>query len=326
MKLTIKNKLTLITLIAVFYSPIINACDFCNGMMGINPYYNYSDKIMLNILFQHSTLDAIQSNQHDALNKHNFLSGMEGTQKIMHGGNETNNSTENKINFEFAYQHHFNSKFMITSVAPIEKSSSSSEGESTGLGDISILGHFVLRPDFGLEDSPLTFLFGAGIKLPTGNFDRKHSDGDRMEINHQTGSGSVDYILNGSAFYQLKDFTLGTDLYGKINSKNKYDEKLGNWFSASGTISYDVYRNDEEMIGLVAIGGLRYEFKGENSTDNQTSDKISDFASVFGNVGVQLIYEEIRLNVSVLIPFSQNRSETLPTEHTRYLIGTRWEF
>lgn len=317
----------LVALIPLLKSTSVYACDFCNGMMGINPYYNYSDKIMLNILFQHSTLDALSSaSSMNKLGFNNQFPGIESIESTKHDVAGTENSTENKINFEFAYQHHFNSKMMITGVAPIEKSSSTSERESTGLGDISILGHYVYRPDFGLEDSPLTFLIGAGIKLPTGNFDQKHSDGDRKEIDHQKGSGSFDVILNGSAFYQLKDFTFGTDLYGKLNSKNKYDEKLGNWFSASGIVSYDAYRNDEDMIGLIAIGGVRYEFKGENSTGNETVDKLSDFASVFGNAGVQFIYEEIKLNVSALFPVSQNKSKTLPTEHTRYLIGTRWEF
>lgn len=328
MFMTKKTKL-IIFLSFLLNSQILFACDFCNGMMGINPYYNYSDKIMLNILFQHSILNATSSGTASAMEKQYFSEfnpRIEGIKSIKHDVTGEKSSDEHKINFEFAYQHHFNSNWMVTAVVPIEKTSSNLEGDEIGLSDISILGHFIYHPDFGLEDSPITLLIGAGIKIPTGNYDRKHDDGDRMEIDHQIGSGSVDYILNGSCFYQLKDFTIGADLYGKMNSKNKYDEKLGNWFSASGTVSYDAYRNDEDLIGLIAIGGLRYEYKGENTTENSITDKLSDFASVFGNIGFQVIYQEIKLNVSALVPINQNKSKTLPTEQTRILLGTRWEF
>lgn len=98
--------------------------------------------------------------------------------------------------------------------------------------------------------------------------------------------------------------------------KKKYKEKLGNWFSASGTVSYDAYRNDDEMIGLIGIAGLRYEFKGENSVDG-FSDRFFRFCFRFWEFWISVYLSGNQIKCFGFGPISQNKSKTLPTEQTR---------
>src|SRR5690348_6689478 len=67
-------------------------------------------------------------------------------------------------------------------------------GSVAGIGDMSLLAKYRLTEGTG----PSLALIG-GIKLPTGSTHRKSLDGERLETEHQPGTGSWDPILGASA-------------------------------------------------------------------------------------------------------------------------------
>ena len=67
-------------------------------------------------------------------------------------------------------------------------------GSVSGIGDASILAKYRLT-----EGEGLGFALIAGIKLPTGSTHRRSLDGERLETEHQPGTGSWDPILGASA-------------------------------------------------------------------------------------------------------------------------------
>jgi hypothetical protein len=84
---------------------------------------------------------------------------------------------------------------------------------SRAIGDLSLLGEYVFAHDHkaGWFVSAL-----GGVKLPTGDTGQTAPDGERLETEHQPGTGSWDplfglaaskswgpWALHGSAFYQL---------------------------------------------------------------------------------------------------------------------------
>jgi hypothetical protein len=84
-------------------------------------------------------------------------------------------------------------------------------GDVRGIGDLNVIGKYRLFHDRGLGLALL-----AGVKIPTGSTHRRDPDGERLETEHQPGSGSWDSIfgvaggmavgplqVNASAIYQL---------------------------------------------------------------------------------------------------------------------------
>jgi hypothetical protein len=67
-------------------------------------------------------------------------------------------------------------------------------GSVSGIGDASILAKYRLT-----EGDGLGFALIAGLKLPTGSTHRSSPDGERLETEHQPGTGSWDPILGASA-------------------------------------------------------------------------------------------------------------------------------
>lgn len=67
-------------------------------------------------------------------------------------------------------------------------------GNVSGIGDASLLAKYRLT-----EGAGVGFAIIAGIKLPTGSTHRRSPDGERLETEHQPGTGSWDPILGASA-------------------------------------------------------------------------------------------------------------------------------
>jgi hypothetical protein len=86
-------------------------------------------------------------------------------------------------------------------------------GSVSGIGDLSLVAQYQLAHDH--EAAWFVGLLG-GLKLPTGSTHRTSPNGERLETEHQAGTGSWDplfglaaskswgtWALHGSALYQL---------------------------------------------------------------------------------------------------------------------------
>ena len=67
-------------------------------------------------------------------------------------------------------------------------------GDISGLGDLNLMARYKL-----LDRQSVRFALIGGIKLPTGSTHRRSNEGERLETEHQPGSGSWDPLV-GAAF------------------------------------------------------------------------------------------------------------------------------
>ena len=67
-------------------------------------------------------------------------------------------------------------------------------GSVSGIGDLSLLAKYRFT-----EGERSGFALVAGIKVPTGSTSKRSIDGERLETEHQPGSGSWDPILGATA-------------------------------------------------------------------------------------------------------------------------------
>jgi len=96
-------------------------------------------------------------------------------------------------------------------------------GSVAGIGDASLLARYKL-----MSDPAATFAVLAGIKLPTGNTHRRSDEGERLETEHQPGTGSFDPIAGAAFGTQLGAVRLTASGFYQISGKGAQQTRLGN--------------------------------------------------------------------------------------------------
>jgi hypothetical protein len=318
-------RIYLLLLLTVVIVQAASACDFCNNLHGINPLYNENNRLMIHFLSQRSTLPAVAANDAEmsAVAKSVLPQSGDG---IQHHG-EAGGGTETRKTIELAYQYHLFTDVLVTASIPftMTEMTSSQSASSQGLGDATLLALYVLPLDDGEEEKSITVLLGGGIKLPTGKSNFTHADGTRYEQHLQLGSGSTDFILNSIVISQFAKWTFAFDAFGKINSSNSFNDKTGNSLSLSLLASHDLYRKNSSLFAIIGTFGIRTELSARDKVAGAI-DGDSGFANTYANLGAQFVYDWLRLDISLLAPFIQNRSERFAQEKARLLGGVRFEF
>jgi hypothetical protein len=162
-------------------------------------------------------------------------------------------------------------------------------GTESGLGDISLLGHFVLlHKETGgqksvkfddpksprLEDSPPNFavsvVLTGGVKFPTGGTSRLKEEFHENEVpgapasgihGHDLtlGTGSVDGIFGGESALRYRDYFMEASVQFTLRGDGAHQYHFANDLTWSGGPGYYLVHRPDAIVGLqCAISG---EFK-----------------------------------------------------------------
>jgi hypothetical protein len=106
-------------------------------------------------------------------------------------------------------------------------------GSVAGIGDLNILGKYRLTdgPGFG-------FALIGGIKLPTGSTHRRSPDGERLETEHQPGSGSWDPIAGASASVPFGSVQLTASALYQWSTRGAQATRLGDRLQGGIALSH----------------------------------------------------------------------------------------
>ena len=96
-------------------------------------------------------------------------------------------------------------------------------GTVSGVGDVSLLAKYRFT-----EGERTGFALIAGIKVPTGSTQERSIDGDRLETEHQPGSGSWDPIFGASAGTRVGPVQLTASALYQISTEGAQNTRLGN--------------------------------------------------------------------------------------------------
>lgn len=99
-----------------------------------------------------------------------------------------------------------------------------SNGDQKGIGDLSLFAQWKFHddPDAGLYAS-LYF----GVKVPTGRTDVESPGGERLEPDHQPGSGSLDGFVGLAATKRVGASTIGVSALYTVAGDGSQDSNLG---------------------------------------------------------------------------------------------------
>ncbi len=106
-------------------------------------------------------------------------------------------------------------------------------GSVSGIGDANLLMKYRLT-----DDERFGFALIGGIKLPTGSTHRRSLDGERLETEHQPGTGSWDPIFgaSGSARFGTVQFT-ASGIY-QLSTRGAQQTRLGDRFQGGLALSH----------------------------------------------------------------------------------------
>jgi hypothetical protein len=106
-------------------------------------------------------------------------------------------------------------------------------GSISGIGDASVLAKYRLTHGDGAG-----FALVAGIKLPTGSTRQRDSEGERLETEHQPGTGSWDPIVGASAATRMGVVRLTASALYQISTTGAQETRLGDRFQAGVALSH----------------------------------------------------------------------------------------
>jgi len=126
------------------------------------------------------------------------------------------------------------------------------------LGDAIFLANYRLIDHISSNNRlRQTLVAGGGVKLPTGNY--QYEEGSEKEVdnpNFQAGTGSTDFLMNGSYSLRYKKFALSAGVTYKMNTSNKEDYRFGNKLLSVVQVKYV---KDVRNISIIPSVGLIVE-------------------------------------------------------------------
>ncbi len=102
-------------------------------------------------------------------------------------------------------------------------------GSVSGIGDLSLLAKY--RPADGLA------LLG-GIKIPTGSTHKKSPDGERLETEHQPGTGSWDPLVGAAFGTKIGPLGFSASAIYQMSTEGAQETELGDRIQGGIALSY----------------------------------------------------------------------------------------
>jgi hypothetical protein len=226
-------------------------------------------------------------------------------------------------------------------------------GAESGVGDVSLLGKFVLfhskagertslkfddpkNPHFESSESDFTAsaLLIGGVKLPTGGTSRLKEEFNEVEVpgapesgihGHDLtlGTGSYDAIAGGQTSLRYKSFFFQADTQFAVRGDGAHQYHFANDLSWSGGPGYYIVRGRTTIVGLQCACSGEYKdvdrFRGKAAED-------TGITSVFIGPRVMASYGKLSAELAGEFPISIHNTalQAVPDYRIRASVGLRF--
>lgn len=196
--------------------------------------------------------------------------------------------------------------------------------KSSAVGDVTILAnHNLLGNKMGNRNAHKVnqqLWIGAGLKLPTGKFSADPDD-FIPSANNQTGTGSLDLLLNGMYVVRMSNWGVTSNVTYKIN-RDAHNYQFGNRFNASAFL----YRSmGTSKFTLNPNAGFLYENLQPNKLENiKVEDSGGD--ALFSSTGLEANFNKFVIGANAQLPISQHLSNGQTTARIRGMLHITYAF
>jgi hypothetical protein len=310
------------------------ACDMCNMYMSINPN-DYKNTISLVHRYRATsgTVTGFTSNGNPLL-KHN-LQEIPVNTKVQ----------EIFKSYELWARFFIGKKWQLNGALTFADNFYLNDGKVdqnvAGLGDMMIISNYQLYSTIAASDS-LKFrqrlLVGGGVKLPTGSYNKTYSNDYELEIMEgrglnfilvpnsvldphiQTGSGSVDFILNTEYMLRYKNSGLSFINTYRINTANKNNFRYANRFNTMLN-AFHLFRLGN--ISLMPHLGLYGEIADTDKLNGEVYEG-SGGKAIFNSYGFDVYFKKISATFMYQTPLFEELMGVQVPSHQRLIFGINY--
>ncbi len=239
---------------------------------------------------------------------------------------ETNPNGETEIysKIELFAKYNVNPKFRLLLTIPYKFNDINGE-KFRDIGDISLIGQYLVyatTPKLKNESQYRQRIYlGGGVKMPSGAFNTKSSDGD-LEPHFQTGTGAFDFLVNGIYFAKYKDFGLNADVTYSMATVNKNQYQFANRLNVSSSLFYQF---SVDQTGFLPHAGIYLESAGFDKQDGlQVDDSGGNVLFITG--GLDMYFSLFSLNINYQYPVSEKLNGDQTNNKFRVITGLSYFF
>jgi len=301
------KKISIILLLSISFTTV-QACEICgcglgNYYVGLLPQFKHN---FLGLRYQHRQFHTVMAENTSQYSKDYF-----STVELWGGWN-------------------IGKKWQVLAILPvnfIHQVSDDGVTNQKGVGDIAVMANYKLWEKNGSsakgKQLQQQIWIGGGIKLPTGQFNVDAADPALVSIaNTQTGSASVDYMINGMYDLRINKWGINTSLSYKLNAANKDKYSFGDKFTAQSILSYKIQKGNSIVMPNL---GLQLEHSSANQLDKQIIAATG--GHVFSTaIGIEWNYKKITLGANLQKPLAQNLSDKQTTLNYRGMAHLTYSF
>ncbi len=195
---------------------------------------------------------------------------------------------------------------------------------SQGLGDISLMGNYILinSGDSLRQRLRHTLTIGGGIKLPTGGFVSKNEEGETLDENLQPGTGSTDFMLSATYTLRRDAWGLSSDIVGRINTANKNGYHFGNRISTSAKV---FYVKNFPKVTLLPNVGLFADIADVSYNGNRYMQETGG-TGVLTTIGLDAYFGKISIGYTFQLPVFQDMASGLVQSRYRSMATLNYNF
>lgn len=195
---------------------------------------------------------------------------------------------------------------------------------ANGLGDVSLMGYYTVYNTANQFNRTFkqTLQFGGGIKLPTGRFLPFRGETE-LNPHLNTGTGSVDYFVNGIHTMRYKRFGLTAEASYRINTENRNQFRYGNRLTTAARFFY--WKDISKKVSVLPQLGLTWERAQQDYlySDKQrfTGGSVTQLVS-----GVDVFSSHLGFSVSYHLPLQQRLARGLVHVNPQVNLGVTYIF
>jgi hypothetical protein len=295
------------------------ACDICSIYLGINPTdYQNSFGFNYRTRYLHGKFDM------------NGMIKKSGPKHAAHISDPLAGQTVKEIFnvMEFRGKYYFTDRFNVLATVPVLNNYRSIGGWTSvdlyGVGDPILMVNYQVystTADKETQDFAQRLVLGGGAKFPLGAVDRQF-DGEKVDLDMQPGTGSMDYLASLEYQIRYKKVGLNTNFIYKLNSANKEGYRYGDLFNTSIHLFSLL---EVKSFKIVPNAGVYYEQAGKDH-ENDDLMKESGGRILFASGGAGIYFKKFAYKITCQHALNnQLNGNQLPTKN-RFVMGLSYNF
>ncbi|HLP14571.1 MAG TPA: hypothetical protein VK177_21750 [Flavobacteriales bacterium] len=312
------------------------ACDMCGCYMGITPYDNQSS---IQVLHRYRAFNGYYGMNHE----HAWFPEVKSAlipaistpakpiavNQVRHGGQQhddvegtafSNTDYEVYQVSELRGKYFLSQRLEINAFIPVNNFHFYENGVGThvtGLGDVTCYAAYHAIRKIEVEGVQHRLIGGMGAKLPTGNFE-KTSNGERLPLSMQNGTGSLDFFFMANYILGWKKFGMSMTSSLKLNTYNSYNERAGNSTTQYLNVFYKIKKGNWFIIPTVQN---YYEFSAQGIGPDLMSMNV-----LYTGAGLDVFYKNIGFTTCLQAKTWEQQSEGKIAGTSRLAIGLTFNF